>query len=114
VKRLFLFLLVAAALGLGVNYYMTGRLPWVEPTAEELEVDQLQQAFIVAQARWKQAGHVAVFGADPSSQVDPVVAEFQQIEDSLTALTPKLKSREAWLKAEQLRRDLATFKADMR
>jgi hypothetical protein len=114
VKKLFLFLLVAAGIGLGVNYYLTGRMPWTEPSAEELAVDQLQEAFIVARAHWKDAGRVAGFGTDPSSLADPAVAEFDKIETSLADLTPKLKSREAWLKAEQLRRDLATFKAEMK
>jgi len=114
VKKLFLFLLVAVGIGLGVNYYLTGRMPWTEPSAEELAVDQLQQAFVVAQAHWKTAGHVAAFGTDPSSLVDPAVAEFEQIETSLADLTPRLKSREAWLKAEQLRRDLATAKSEMK
>lgn len=113
-KKLLLFLLVAAGIGLGANYYLTGRLPWTEPTAEEREVDRLQEAFAVAQAHWKQAGHVAAFGTDPSSVADPAVDEFQKIETSLADLTPRLKSREAWLKAEQLRRDLANFKSEMK
>ena len=114
VKKLFLFLLVAAGIGLGVNYYLTGRMPWTEPAAEELEVDRLQQAFIVAQAHWKEAGHVAALGTDPSSVADPAVDEIQRIEASLADLTPRLKSREAWIKAEQLRRDLAAFKSEMK
>ena len=113
-KKLLLFLIVAGGIGLGVNYYMTGRLPWVEPTPEEQEVDRLQQEFAVVQAHWKEAGHAAVFGADPNSAVDPAVEEFQKIETSLAEVTPRLKSREAWLKAEQLRRDLANFKEEMR
>ena len=57
---------------------------------------------------------MAGFGADPTSVADPAVAEFDRIESTLADLTPRLKSREAWLKAEQLRRDLATFKAEMK
>lgn len=113
-KKLFLFLLVAAGIVLGVNYYLTGRLPWQEPTAEEMEVERLQQAFATARAHWKEAGHVAGFGTDPTALVDPTVAEFQQLEASLAETTARLKSREAWLKAEQLRRDIANFKAEMR
>ena len=113
-KKLILFLLVAGALGTGTYYYLYGRLPWQPPSAEEQQVEALQDAFDQARQHWQQAGHAAAFGTDSSVMADPAIAELDRIQADLDQVTPRLTSRPALIKAGQLHRDLAAFKAAMR
>ena len=113
-KKLFLLLLLAGGLGTGTYYYLYGRFPWQPPSVEELQVEVLQDAFDHARQHWQDAGHTATFGTDASALADPAVADLERIEADLAAVTPRLTSRPARIKAEQLRQDLAAFKAAMR
>ena len=112
-RKLVLFLIVAAGLGVGTPYYLTGRFPWATPAPDEQEVETLQAEFGSLRQHWQQAGHMAAFGVDPNSTVDPAIAELNRIEATLTEITPRLQSHLAQIKAERLRQDLAAFKAGM-
>jgi hypothetical protein len=113
-KKLVLFLLVAGGLGSGVYFHLYGRLPWQPPSADEQQVEALREAFGQARQHWQAAGHTAAFGIDASSLADPAIAELERIQAGLDEVAPQLSSRPARIKAEQLRRDLASFKASMR
>ena len=51
---------------------------------------------------------------DTSSITDGPLAKLEHLEKSLAELLPKLKTVEAKNQATQLRRDLASFKSEMR
>ena len=112
-RKLILFLILATGMGTGVHYSLTGRLPWMTPSPDEQEVETLQASFNSLCQQWKQAGHVAAFGADPTTATDATVAELDRIETTLAGLAPRLQSRQAQVRAERLRQDLAAFKAGM-
>jgi len=114
VKRLLLFLLVIGGAIIGGSYYLTGRLPWVEMSAEEQRIAALREEFSVACQQWRQAGRAGSFGMDTSSMTDAPVAKLEQLEKTLEELTPTLKTSEARLQAGKLRRDIAAFKSEMR
>ncbi len=113
-KKLLLVLLVIGGAVVGGSYYLTGRLPWVELSAEERQIGVLREEFSLACQQWRQAGRAGSFGMDTSSMTDGPVAKLEQLEKTLAELTPTLKTSEARLQAGKLRRDIAAFKGEMR
>lgn len=112
--RKLLLLIVLGIAGIGGYYLMYGRLPWVSLSPEELQVAELREEFGVIRQQWKQAGRAGAFGMDTSTITDAPLEKLQKLEASLTGLLPKLKSAEGRKQAEQLRRDVAVFKSEMR
>jgi hypothetical protein len=111
-KLLLLLLLVGACLG--GYYHFTGKLPWAAPSAEEEQITTLRTEFDLVRQQWKQAGRAATFGMDTSSVTDAPLAKLETVERGLADLLPKLKTPEAKLQASVLRKDIATFKSEMR
>ena len=109
-----LMLIVLGAAGIGGYYAMTGRLPWVALSAEEVQITELRDELGVIRQQWKQAGRAGSFGVDTSTVTDVPLEKLQRLEAALATLTPRLKTPDARKQAEQLRRDLLTFKAEMR
>lgn len=112
-KKVFL-LIVLGASGIGGYYALTGRLPWATQSAEDLQVSDLREEFLVIRQQWKQVGRAGTLGMDTSTITDVPVEKLQRLEASLAILLPKLKSPEARMKAETLRQDLAVLRSDMR
>ena len=113
-KRLLIILLALAGLGTGGHYLAYGRLPWVDPSPEEVQVAGLQTELGELRRQWKQAGRAAVFGADTSTITDTPLARVQRLEGALAELEGRLTSPRARDQAARLRQELETFKAGMR
>ena len=113
-KRLLIILLVLGGLGTGGYYLAYGRLHWVDPTPEELQVAGLKTELGELRQQWKQAGRAAVFGADTGTITDTPLARVQRLEGALAELEARLTSPRARDQAARLRQDLASFKATMR
>jgi hypothetical protein len=113
-KRLLAVALILGGALVGGSYLMTGRLPWVALSDEERQVAALREAFDEARRQWQAAGRTQALGVDASSQIEAPLARLDQIDRDLAELVPRLKTLEARNQAASLRRDLATFKAELR
>jgi len=113
-NRLLLILLLLGAAGTGAYYASNGHLPWVAVPPEEAEVAALKEELQLIRQQWKQAGRAGALGVDTSTITDGPLAKLEHLEKSLAELLPKLKTVEAKNQATQLRRDLASFKSEMR
>ncbi|WP_257313998.1 hypothetical protein [Geothrix fuzhouensis] len=113
-KRILAVFVVVAGLFTGGYYFMTGRLPWVALSAEEQQVIDLGEEFARAREQWQAAGRTQALGVDASSQVEAPIATVERVEQELADLTPQLKSTEAKNRATVLRREIATFKGEMK
>ena len=113
-NKALLLLLVLGVAGVGGSYLMTGRLPWVTVSPEEQQVADLREELNLVRQQWKQAGRAGAFGVDTSSITDLPMAKLERLESALTLLMPKLKTAEGRRLADTLRRDIATFKSEMR
>jgi hypothetical protein len=112
-KKLLLLLLLGGAC-LGGYSFMTGRLPWTVPSPEEQQVAALREEFGLVRQQWKQAGRAAAIGVDASSMTETPLAKLETVERTLEDLAPRLRTPEARLKANVLRKDISTFKNEMR
>ena len=113
-KKLLLIILVLGGAFIGGSYLMTGRLPWVQLSAEEQQVAALREEFDQLKRQWREAGRAALSGIDTGSTTEMPLAKLEQLEKALAERLPTLKTGEARLQASQLQREIITFKADMR
>jgi hypothetical protein len=113
-KRFILLALVVCGVGIGGYYASTGRMPWVFQSEEEQQVAALKEELGRIRQQWQQAGKAQSFGLDTGSIAEGPLAQLDQLEKSLTELTPRLKTPEARNQAGSLRRDITAFKATMR
>lgn len=113
-KKLLVLLLVLGGAYVGGTYALTGKLPWVEVAPEAKQVADLRAELTRVRQQWQQAGRAATFGMDTGSLADAPLARLEQVELSLEALTPKLKTPEAKQQAGALRRELTAFKSELR
>ena len=113
-KRFLVLLVVLGGAGIGGYYYATGRLPWVDLSPEEVQVAALREEFYQIRQQWRAAGRAAATGMDTSSISDAPLARLERLERSLTELNAKLKTPEARNQVGALRRDLSTFKSEMK
>jgi hypothetical protein len=112
--RFLLILLMLGAGGTGAYYASIGRLPWTSVAPEEAEVSALKEELRLIRQQWKQAGRAGALGVDTSSVTDGPLTKLERLEKSLAEVIPRLKTSEARNQAVQLRRDLASFKSEMR
>jgi len=113
-KKFLLLLLVVGGAGIGVYHHLTGRLPWVALSPEEVQVAELRETLALVRQQWKQAGRAGAFGVDTSTITDVPLRRLERLETDLAVLIPKLNTPEGLRQAEQLRMELAAFKRDMR
>jgi hypothetical protein len=113
-KRFLVLLLVLGCLFAGGFYVVNGRFPWAEVPPEEQEVAALREGFQQVRQQWKQAGRAATSGIDTSSVTEAPLARLEQLEKNLEQVALRLKMPQARKQAEDLRRDMAVFKAEMR
>ncbi|HEY3401426.1 MAG TPA: hypothetical protein VGK03_12415 [Geothrix sp.] len=113
-KRILVVILVLSGVLIGGHYLMTGRLPWVALSDEEQQVVALREEFDRIRQQWRQAGQTQALGVDASSQSDSIPDRLEQLDRTLAELTPRFKTYEAKNQATTLRREIATFKSEMR
>jgi len=113
-KRLLVVVLVLGGALVGGSYLMTGRLPWVALSAEEQQVEALRESFSLVRQQWKTAGRTQALGVDASSLTEGPLANVERIDRDLAELIPKLKTVEARNQANQLKREVTTFRSEMR
>ncbi len=113
-KTWILALLVLGVVGTGGYYATTGRLPWVEPSPEEMQVAALRAEFKGVREQWKQAGRAAALGTDASGASETALASLDRLDGALADLTPTLKTTSALNQANSLRSELAAFRSGLR
>ena len=112
-KKLLLILLLGGAC-LGGYYLKTGQLPWTALSLEDEQVAAIREEFGLVRQQWKQAGRAGAFGMDTSSITDVPLAKLETLERNLEELSPKLKTPKAKFEASTLRREITSFKSEMR
>jgi hypothetical protein len=114
-KKLLLILLVLGGAVIGGSYLMTGRLPWETLSPESQQVLELREEFNLVRQQWKQAGRAgSIGGVDTGSITEVPLEKLERLESALAVLLPKLKTTEARVQAAGLRKEIATFKSEMR
>ncbi len=113
-KRLLLVVLLVGGAIIAGSYFMTGRLPWVALSEEEQQVAGLREQFDAIRRQWNQAGKTQALGVDASSVSDDLPGRLDRLDQTVADLIPRLKTVEARNAATFLRRDIATFRSEMR
>jgi len=113
-KRFLALIFVLGCLGTGGYYLAKGRLPWVEPSREEQEMAALRERFSQVRQQWKQAGRAATTGIDTGTITETPLVKLEQLEKDLERVITGLKMPQARKQAEDLRRELAIFRAELR
>ncbi len=113
-KRLLVIALLVGGVMVGGSYLMTGRWPWVALSPEEEQVAALRDNLGRIRQRWREAGKTQALGVDASSLSDDLPTQVDRLDQAVADLQPQLKTTEAREQAVLLRRDIATFRAEMR
>ena len=113
-KRLLLILLMLGAVVIAVSYSRTGRLPWVDASPDEAQVESMRAAFTRIKEQWRQAGRSQALGVDASASAEDLQNRLTRLEADLSELAPRLKSVRAREEAAVLQRDISTFRSEMR
>ncbi len=116
-KKLMLFLVVAAAGWVGYQYMQTGSIPFLSSsssTPEERELDVLFDRFEAARAQFRRAGKSSgLTGMDNTAEVEAAVQEVKRVEKAFARLKSKLVSEAAKKKAGSLDQAIRLFKSKL-